>query len=130
MGSTITFVENTPTGTMIRQVLGVISQFEKSNLVEKLKGSRLRKRSVMKNKGIITREGKGRVEGRIPLIQKYPELELLVKNYSKTMNYTEITKVLEKENGIIIHKSSIPNILKDIKLKKKEERNRKRRKNG
>ena len=84
----------------------------------------------MKKKGIITREGKGRVEGRIPLIQKYPELELLVKNYSKTMNYTEITKVLEKENGIIIHKSSIPNILKDIKLKKKEERNRKRRKNG
>ena len=125
-----TFVENTPTGTMIRQVLGVISQFEKSNLVEELKGSRLRKRSVMKNKGIITREGKGRVEGRMPLIQKYPELELLVKNYSKTMNYTEITKVLEKENGIIIHKSSIPNILKDIKLKKKEERNRKRRKNG
>ena len=28
-----TFIEDTPTSTMIRQVLGVISQFEKSNLV-------------------------------------------------------------------------------------------------
>ena len=38
-----TFVENTPTSVLIRQVLGCISQFEKSSLVKKLKVSRERK---------------------------------------------------------------------------------------
>ena len=43
-----TFVEITPTSTLIRQVLGVISQFEKSNLVEKLRVSRERKSKLNK----------------------------------------------------------------------------------
>ena len=38
-----TFLENTPTQTIIRQILGAISQFEKSQIVEKLKGARERK---------------------------------------------------------------------------------------
>ena len=82
----------------------------------------------MKEKGIINRKGKGRVEGRKTLIETHPELEGLVKNYSKTMNNSKISQILESEHGLKIHRTSIPNILKDIDLRKKEERNRKRRK--
>ena len=43
-----TFVDDTPTATLIRQILGVISQFEKSQIVEKLKGARERKSKLNK----------------------------------------------------------------------------------
>ena len=122
------FVDDSPTSVLIRRVLSCLSDFEKNSIVEKLRGSRLRKRSVMKEKGIITRKGKGRVEGRKTLIETHPELEGLVKNYSKTMNNSKISQILESEHGLKIHRTSIPNILKDIDLRKKEERNRKRRK--
>ena len=122
------FVDDTPTSVLIRRVLSCLSDFEKNSIVEKLRGSRLRKRSMMKEKGVITRDGKGRVEGRKTLIETHPELEGLVKNYSKTMNNSKISQILESEHGLKIHRTSIPNILKDIELRKKEERNRKRRK--
>jgi DNA invertase Pin-like site-specific DNA recombinase len=131
------FVDDTPTSVLIRRVLSCLSDFEKNSIVEKLRGSRLRKRSVMKQKGVITREGKGRVEGRKTLIETHPELESLVKKYSKVklgrgrtirMGNTEISKLLLSEHDLKIHRTSIPNILKDIELKKKEERNRRRRK--
>jgi len=38
------FLEDTPTAALIRQVLGAVSQFEKTSLVAKLKGARDRKR--------------------------------------------------------------------------------------
>ena len=131
------FVDDTPTSFLIRRVLSCLSEFEKNSIVEKLRGSRIRKRSVMKEKGVITREGKGRVEGRKTLIEKHPELEGLVKKYSKIklgrgrtlrMGNTEISKLIMSEHNLKIHRTSVPNILKDIELKKKEERNRKRRK--
>ena len=122
------FVDDTPTSVLIRRVLSCLSDFEKNSIVEKLRGSRLRKRSVMKQKGVITREGRGRVEGRKTLIETHPELEGLVKKYSKTMSNSKISEILESEHGLKIHRTSIPNILKDVELRKKEERNRKRRK--
>ena len=131
------FVDDSPTSVLIRTVLNCISQFEKNSIVEKLRGSRIRKRSVMKEKGIITRQNKGRVEGRKTLLEIHPELEGLIKRYSKIklrkgrtvkMNNLEISKFLLSEHGLKVHRTSIPNILKDIELKKKEERNRKRRK--
>ena len=131
------FVDDTPTSVLIRRVLSCLSDFEKNSIVEKLRGSRLRKRSVMKEKGIITREGKGRVEGRKTLLDKHPELEGLIKKYSKIkirrgttyeISNNQISKLLMSEHGLKIHRTSIPNILKDIELKKKEVRNRKRRK--
>mgnify|MGYP006223861801 FL=1 len=131
------FVDDTPTSVLIRRVLSCLSDFEKNSIVEKLRGSRLRKRSVMKEKGVITREGKGRVEGRKTLLDKHPELEGLIKKYSKIkirrgttydVSNKEISKLLEENDGLKIHRTSIPNILKDIELKKKEERNRRRRK--
>ena len=62
------------------------------------------------------------------MIETHPELEVLVKNYSKTMNNSKISQILESEHGLKIHRTSIPNIIKDIELRKKEERNRKLRK--
>src|SRR5262249_10454106 len=50
------FREDTPTAVLVRQVLGAISQFEKAQLVQKLKGARKRKR-----------EATGRCEGRKPV---------------------------------------------------------------
>lgn len=37
------FVDDTPTATLIRQILGAVAQFEKASLVAKLKGARARK---------------------------------------------------------------------------------------
>jgi DNA invertase Pin-like site-specific DNA recombinase len=39
------FQEDTPTAVLIRQVLGAVAQFEKANLVAKLKGARDRKKA-------------------------------------------------------------------------------------
>jgi len=50
------FTDDTPTATMVRQILGAVSQFEKASLVEKLRRARERKRAET-----------GRCEGRKPV---------------------------------------------------------------
>jgi DNA invertase Pin-like site-specific DNA recombinase len=126
------FVDESPTSVLIRRVLGCLSDFEKNSIVAKLRGSRMRKRSVMKEKGIITREGKGKVEGRKSLIEKHTEVIGLIRSYKKKMmmkiNNSEISRLLDSEHGIKVHSSNIPKVLKDFDLRKREERNRKRRK--
>lgn len=52
-----------PTAVMVRQIIGSISQFEKSTLVAKLKAARVRKRKET-----------GRCEGRKPTSETHPEL--------------------------------------------------------
>jgi hypothetical protein len=108
-------------------ILEPLSEFEKNSTVKKLKGSRIRKRPLMKDKGIITRNGDGKVEGRKSHLEKNPELEGLLKKYRKTMTYDGISSVLLSEHGMKVSKSSVPNLLKEIELKKKERRNRLRR---
>ena len=122
------FVDDSPTSVLIRRVLGCMSDFEKNTIVEKLRGSRIRKRSVMKEKGYITRKGTGKVEGRKSHLEKHPELEGLLKKYRKTMTLVEMSSYLMSEHGLKVSKSSIPNLMKEIDFKKKEDRNRKRRK--
>ena len=46
-----TFVEDTPTSVLIRQILGAVSQFEKASLVAKLKGARDRKMKAQAKRG-------------------------------------------------------------------------------
>jgi len=121
------FVDDSPTSVLIRRVLGCLSEFEKNSTVKKLKGSRIRKRPLMKEKGIIARNGQGKVEGRKSHLEKNPELEGLLKKYRRTMTYVGISSVLMSEHGLKVSKSSVPNLLKEIDFKKKEERNRKRR---
>jgi hypothetical protein len=53
---------------LVRQVLGVISQFEKASAVAKLAAARKRKR-----------EREGRCEGRKPLIETKPEVVALAR---------------------------------------------------
>lgn len=52
------FTADTPTARMVRQILGAVSEFEKANLVAKLRGARDRK-SVAAGKRIEGRKGYG-----------------------------------------------------------------------
>jgi len=130
------FIENTPTSTMIRQVLGVISQFEKSNLVEKLKVARERKSKLNKSKGIIDRNGNGKCAGKKRLSEKHPELAKMVVNYRKmidrkthrSLSYRTISRRLKEEHNMVVSHNTVHRILDDIVLMKREQRNRKRRK--
>lgn len=63
------FVTNTPTANLIRQVLGAVSEFEKAMLVEKLRGARERKR----------RETGRKVGGRKNYAEMSPETVALAK---------------------------------------------------
>ena len=57
------FTTNTPTAVLVRQVLGAVSQFEKANLVAKLRAARERKMAAG-----------GRGSGRFAYAQKVPEV--------------------------------------------------------
>ena len=63
------FLDDTPTATLIRQVLGAVSQFEKAMIVTKLKGARDRKRRATGMK----------VEGRKCYAEARPEVVILAK---------------------------------------------------
>ena len=131
-----TFVEDTPTSTMIRQVLGVISQFEKSNLVKKLQVARERKSKLNKSKGIIDRNGNGKCAGKKRLSEKHPELAKIVVSYRKMidrkthqpLSYRTISRRLKEEHNLVVSHNTVQRILDDIVLMKREQRNRKRRK--
>jgi len=62
------FVDDTPTAVMVRQVLGAVAQFEKTTLVAKLKGARARVRAE-----------RGKCEGRKSHAEKWPEAVRLAK---------------------------------------------------
>jgi DNA invertase Pin-like site-specific DNA recombinase len=62
------FLDDGPTATLIRQVLGAVSQFEKAMLVSKLRGARERKKAT----GV-------KVEGRKSLAEMYPQAVTLAK---------------------------------------------------
>ena len=130
------FIEDTPTSTMIRQVLGVISQFEKSNLVLKLKGARDRKSKLNKSKGIIDRNGNGKCAGKKRLSEKHPELAKIVVSYRKMidrkthqpLSYRTISRRLKEEDNLVVSHNTVHRILDDVVFMKKEDRNRRRRK--
>ena len=131
-----TFVENTPTSVLIRQVLGCISQFEKSSLVEKLRVSRKRKSKLNKKIGYTSRTGRGKVEGVKKLTELNPELSGLVVKYrrkkdirtKKSVSYMKISKLLEDEHNLSVSFNSVKRILDDVKDEKRNKRNMERRK--
>lgn len=61
------FVGNTPTANLIRQVLGAVSEFEKAMLVEKLRGARERKRRET-GKKVGGRRNYAEIDGGLELI--------------------------------------------------------------
>jgi DNA invertase Pin-like site-specific DNA recombinase len=70
--SPASFVDDTPTARLVRQLLGAISEFEKAMLVAKLRGARERKR----------RTG-AKVEGRKSVGEKRPEVVALAKKLAR-----------------------------------------------
>jgi len=131
-----TFIEDTPTATLIRQVLGVISQFQKSEIVMKLKVARDRKKPINEGRGYTNRKGKGKCEGRKYLTEKNPELFDLVVSYRRMIDrrthqpfsYRKISALIKEEHNLSISFNSVKRILEDVVRIKREERNRKRRK--
>src|SRR6478672_5733553 len=84
------FLDDGPTATLIRQVLGAVSQFEKAMLVSKLRGARDRKRAT----GV-------RVEGRIPLAEKYPQASALARQlHNEHYSLREISGELHAEGHV------------------------------
>ena len=89
------FTGDSPSLTMIRQILGSVAEFEKSNLVSKLRGARDRVRA--KN---------GKCEGRKSLKEIYGDLRFLTlqrkaKRLSKErLSYAKIAEVLASQGWV------------------------------
>jgi DNA invertase Pin-like site-specific DNA recombinase len=90
------FVSDTPTAIMVRQILGAVSQFEKAAIVAKLKGARDRKRLVH-----------GKCEGRKSHSENSPETVARAKalrrqnrRTHKRMSLREIAAVLASEGHV------------------------------
>ncbi|RYE73200.1 MAG: recombinase family protein [Oxalobacteraceae bacterium] len=62
------FLEDTPTAILIRQILGAVAQFEKASIVGKLRGARIRKKAA-----------EGKCEGRKNHAELQPELVAMAK---------------------------------------------------
>lgn len=75
-----------PSLKMIRQILGVVAEFQKDELVLKLRGSRQRKRTVNKELGIVTLAGTGKCEGRRSYKQKNPELIIAARSIRRKLD--------------------------------------------
>jgi DNA invertase Pin-like site-specific DNA recombinase len=84
------FTEDTPTAVLVRQVLGAISQFEKANLVAKLRAARERK---------IAAGGRG--SGRFTYAMKVPETVALAKQlHGEVMTLRKICAALAERGHL------------------------------
>jgi len=121
------FLEDTPTSNLIRQIMGSFSEFDRSSTVHKLKVSRIRKRESNRDKGIVTRNRTGKCEGSKRILEIHPELEsLILKLRRKGLSLRKISSYLKDELGYSISFHSVGRILKDIDWMKKERRRLKR----
>ena len=121
------FLEDSPTSNLIRQILGSFSEFDRSSTVSKLKKSRIRKRESNREKGIVTRKRTGKCEGSKRILEIHPELEsLILKLKRKGFSLRKISSFLKEEHGYSVSFKSVGNILKDIEWMKKERRRLKR----
>jgi len=80
------FTADTPTARMVRQILGAVSEFEKANLVAKLKGARDR---------ASTAAGR-RVEGRKGYAEMKPELVREAKRLARKSPKTGMARSLRE----------------------------------
>ena len=77
------FLDDTPTSNLIRQILGSVSEFDKNSTVSKLRVSRVRKRESNRDRGIVTRNRTGKCEGSKRILEIHPELESLISKLRK-----------------------------------------------
>lgn len=83
------FLDDTPTARMVRQILGVVSEFEKAMLVSKLRGARERKRAT----GV-------KVEGRKSLAQIAPQAVAMAKQLRGQRSLREVATELEQRGFV------------------------------
>ena len=121
------FLEDTPTSNLIRQIMGSFCEFDRSSTVHKLKVSRIRKRESNYKIGKVTRSRTGKCEGSKRILEIHPQLEsLILKLRRKGLSLRKISTLLKKEHGYSISFKSVGNILEDISWMKKEKRRMKR----
>jgi len=121
------FLEDTPTSNLIRQIMGSFCEFDRSSTVSKLKVSRIRKRESNRDRGIVTRNRTGKCEGSKRILEIHPELEsLILKLRRKGLSLRKISTLLKEEHGYSVSFKSVGNILEDIDWMKKERRRLKR----
>ena len=86
------FLDDTPTAVMVRQILGSVSEFEKTTLVAKLKAARDRKKAVT-----------GKCGGRKSHLEERPDVVALAKSLRRKrprgapMSLREISAALAAE---------------------------------
>lgn len=124
--SPTSFVDDTPTAALIRQVLGAVAQFEKAALVAKLKGARDRKRrETGKVEGRKRRVDRLDAEGAAKLAAAVREAKRLRRANPKTgkrLSYRDIAEKLEaagyaNERGARYNPASIKRMLDgDLKI--------------
>ena len=121
------FLEDTPTSNLIRQIMGSFCEFDRSSTVSKLKVSRIRKRESNYKIGKVTRNRTGKCEGSKRILEIHPQLESLIfKLRRKGLSLRKISTLLKEEHGYSISFKSVGNILEDIDWMKKEKRRMKR----
>lgn len=110
------FLDDTPTAVLIRQVLGAVAQFEKSVLVAKLRAARERKRAET---------GKG--QGRKSIVEIHPDALVMARRLrrrsgktGKRRSYRAIARMLAEagytsEAGKPFSASSVMRLLQDKK---------------
>jgi DNA invertase Pin-like site-specific DNA recombinase len=84
------FVDDTPTAVMVRQILGAVAQFEKAALVAKLKGARDR-----------VRRTRGKCEGRKSHSEINPEAVVIAKRLHRASPKTGERMSLRRINAEI-----------------------------
>ena len=121
------FIEDTSTSHLIRQIMGSFCEFDRSSTVHKLRVSRERKRESNRDKGIVTRNMTGKCEGRKRILEIHHELEsLILKLRKKGLSLRKISSLLKEEYGYEVSFMSVSNILKDTDWMRKERRRMKR----
>lgn len=87
-GTDLTVDSNDPSRKMIRQILGVVAEWEKSCIVQKLKAARVR-----------SKEKNGRCEGRKPYGSKEGECETVLKIQNLRIERLTINKIADRLNS-------------------------------
>ena len=111
--------------SLVRQIMGSFSEFDRSSTVSKLKESRIRKKESNYKKGIsgVTRSRTGKCEGRKRILEIHPELESLIIKLNKNgLSLRKISSHLKDELGYDVSFISVRNILNDIEWMRKERR--------
>ncbi|HEY7996667.1 MAG TPA: recombinase family protein [Steroidobacteraceae bacterium] len=90
------FIEETPTAVLVRQVLGAISQFEKSMLVLKLRAARDRKRT----KGRKVEGRKSHLERTPTVVKLAKELRWASKRMSEKRSLRDVSAELAKAGHV------------------------------